>query len=327
MSDDSPQALIPSSATDAATAPTAFEGAVDLPDWGVIAADGPEGSQFLHGQLTQDFALLGLGEARLAGYCSPKGRLLATFIAWKTSHEQILLACSQDVLPATLKRLSMFVLRAKVKLSDASAHWRLVGLSGSAAAAWLGDDAPEKPWTRAALGEASVIRLPDAAGVARWLWAGPRTAQVPLPSLPLPAWHWLEVMSAVPTITAPTVDQFVPQMVNLEAVGGVNFKKGCYPGQEVVARSQYRGTLKRRGFLLGSPAPSQAGQEVYHSDDPAQPCGMVVQAAPDPRTSGRWSVFAELKIAATLSGSLHLGTADGPALTLEPLPYELAPQD
>lgn len=330
MSDDRLQATIAASPTWTADLPTAaLGGALDLTDWGLIAAEGPEAAQFLHGQLTQDVMLLGTQEARMAGYCSPKGRLLATFILWKTSPDQVLLACSADVLPATLKRLSMFVLRAKVKLSDASAQWRLVGLAGPQAAEALGADAPSTAWARASMGAASVLRLPDAAGAPRWLWAAPRDAEQPpaLPPLPEARWHWLEVMSAVPRITAPTVDQFVPQMVNLEAVGGVNFKKGCYPGQEVVARSQYRGTLKRRGFLLAAPVEARAGQEVFHSEDPSQPCGMVVLAAPDARAEGRWSLFAELKIAATGSGSLHLGAADGPTLALEPLPYELPPQD
>lgn len=329
MSDDRHTACLATPATAACEA-LARGGAVELSDWGLIAADGPEAARFLHGQLTQDIALMPEHEARMAGYCSPKGRLLATFVAWKTSPEQVLLACSADVLPAALKRLSMFVLRAKVRLADVSARWRLLGLAGPAAAEALGADAPAAAWQRQARDAASVMRLPDAAGAARWLWAAPRDAAEPpagLPALAPAHWQWLEVMSAVPRITAPTVDQFVPQMVNLEAVGGVNFKKGCYPGQEVVARSQYRGTVKRRGFLLGAPAAAAAGQEIFHSEDPSQPCGLVVLAAPDPRRSGHWSLLAELKIAATQGGSLRLGGPDGPPLALEPLPYDLPPQD
>ena len=316
MSTDSP--LTPSAAP---------HGAVLLKHWGVIAVDGEDAASFLHSQLTQDFSLLGADEARLAGYCSPKGRLLASFIGWKEGADRVLLLCSADVLPAAMKRLSMFVLRAKAKLSDASATVHVAGLAGTAAAQWLGDAAPAKPWGKAAAHGGTAVRLPDAAGQPRYLWVVRADAQeavlptLSLPALDVAAWRWLEVESAVPTITAATVDQFVPQMVNLEAVGGVNFKKGCYPGQEVVARSQYRGTLKRRGFLLHSSAQAAAGQELFHSEDPGQPCGMVVDAAPAP--GGGWSVFAEVKIAATQGGSLHLGSADGPLLTLRPLPYAL----
>ena len=316
MSTDSP--LTPSAAP---------QGAVLLHHWGVIAVDGADAASFLHSQLTQDFALLGEHEARLAGYCSPKGRLLASFIGWKEGPDRVLLLCSAEVLPAAMKRLSMFVLRAKAKLSDASAAMHVAGLVGAAATQWLGDAAPGRPWGKAAAHGGTVVRLPDAAGQSRYLWVVRADAQqAVLPTLALPAldasiWRWLEVESAVPMISAATVDQFVPQMVNLEAVGGVNFKKGCYPGQEVVARSQYRGTLKRRGYLLHSSAQAAPGQELFHSEDPGQPCGMVVDAAADPQ--GGWSVFAELKIAATQGGSVHLTAADGPLLTPRPLPYAL----
>ena len=124
-------------------------------------------------------------------------------------------------------------------------------------------------------------------------------------------------------IEAATVDQFVPQMLNFELVGGVDFQKGCYPGQEVVARSQYRGTIKRRMFLFDSDAMAVAGQEVFHSDEPGQPAGMVANAAPHPTASGS-SLLVEVKLAALNSGSLHLGLSGGPALRRAAMPYDVA---
>ena len=154
---------------------------------------------------------------------------------------------------------------------------------------------------------ARLIRLPDAAGTRALLVrrAAASHADPAAPALPLDAWRWLEVQSGVPRIEAATVDQFVPQMVNFELVGGVDFQKGCYPGQEVVARSQYRGTIKRRTFLFDADAPMRPGQEVFHSDDPAQPAGMVVNGAPHPRQGG--SALVEAKLAALDGGTLHLG--------------------
>jgi hypothetical protein len=131
----------------------------------------------------------------------------------------------------------------------------------------------------------------------------------------------LEAASGVPRIVAATAEHFVPQMVNLEVVGGVNFQKGCYPGQEVVARSQYRGTLKRRGFVLASSSASLPGQEIFNSADPGQPAGEVVLGGR--LAEGDFRVLAELKIDATQAGTLHLGAADGPPLTLGTLPYTL----
>jgi tRNA-modifying protein YgfZ len=296
-------------------------GALRLADWGLLRARGADARSFLHGQLTQDVLHLQPGQARLGGYCSAKGRLLATFVFWADGAEDVLLACSADLLPAALKRLSMFVLRAKCKLSDAS-DTPLWGLAGAGAAASLGAAASGPAWTVAQAVSAAVVRLPDATidgtPVPRWLLAGEPPAG--LPALDAEAWAALEASSGVARVVAATAEQFVPQMINLEQVGGVHFQKGCYPGQEVVARSQFRGTLKRRAQLLQSPVPLHPGQEVFHSEDPGQPGGLVVNAG---RLGGQHLGLVELKLAALDGGSLHLGAADGPALQLARLPYTI----
>ncbi len=298
------------------------DGAVVLTHWGLISAQGADAAHFLHGQLTQDVEHLDGSQARLAGYCSAKGRLLATFFVWRPQPEQVFLACSADVLPATLKRLSMFVLRAKCQLADAGAAWRLVGLAGPSALAWAGAAWPAAPWRVAETSAGRLIRLPDAAGSVRALLVQPAGDAPPdLPALTLAQWQALEVASGVAAVTAATVEQFVPQMVNLELVGGVNFQKGCYPGQEVVARSQYRGTLKRRAFLWRSDAPAAAGQEVFAADDPSQPAGLVANAAPLP--DGGHLALVEVKLAA-LEQPLHLGAPDGPVLQRVAMPYAVA---
>ena len=307
------------------TAPYSLDGAAPLAHWGVIRVQGADAAAFLHGQLTNDFAVLDSSHARLAGYCSAKGRLLASFIGWKRSGDEVLLACSADLLTPTLKRLSMFVMRAKCKLSDASAQWRLLGLAGPSAVALLGAAAPSEIWGKGELAGAEVIRLPDAAGAARFLWAAPADLPPPaLPALDIAAWRWGEVASGVVTVEAATVDQFVPQMLNYELLGGVDFKKGCYPGQEVVARSQYRGTIKRRTFLFDSEGESVAGQDVFHSVDPGQPAGKVANTAPLPGATGGSSLLAEIKLAALGDGTLHLGSAEGPLLQRAAMPYEVA---
>ena len=281
---------------------------------GLIRAQGEEAAKFLHSQLTQDFVLLGTAEARLAGFCSAKGRLLATMIGWKRSETEILLALPAELLPAILKRLSMFVLRAKCKLTDATADWQLWGIAGT------GDASPR--WSMVQDGDGTRIRLPDATdGQARWLLALPAGSAAPdLPALPESDWQWLDVESGLPWVRAATSEQFVPQMINLELLGGVNFQKGCYPGQEVVARSQYRGTLKRRAYLYELEGQALPGQEIFHSEDPGQPAGLVANAS---ERNGRSLILAETKIAALATGSLHLGSADGPLLQPRELPYPL----
>jgi folate-binding protein YgfZ len=257
----------PTSCAETLAGDSRFSGAVRLADWGLIRARGADAVTFLQGQLTNDLAPLGANQARLAGFCTAKGRLLASFVAWQAGPDEWLLACSADLLAPTLKRLSMFVLRAKCQLSDASAELPLWGVAGEAAQQWLGADTPAAPWAVRRKGEAQVVRLPDASGCLRCLAIGPALDQAlaDVPALHLEAWRWLEVQSGVVRIVAATSEAFVPQMVNFELVGGVSFKKGCYPGQEVVARSQYRGTLKRRGALLSAETPLAPGQEVFHA--------------------------------------------------------------
>jgi folate-binding protein YgfZ len=296
--------------------------------WGVIRAQGEDAARFLHSQLSNDFEKLGPAQARLAAFCTAQGRMLASFIGARHGSDEVWLACSADLLPATLKRLSMFVLRAKARLSDASRELAVLGLAGGSAsstAAVLGGELPAAAWGKLGTATAEIIRLPDAAGHPRALWIGP-AADAPallaaVPALPLEHWQWLEVRSGVARVNAATSGQFVPQMLNYELVGGVDFKKGCYPGQEIVARSQYLGKLKRRAYLLHAGDPLQPGQEVFWSGDEAQPAGMVALAAAHPQ--GGFDAIVELKSAVLAQGTLHLGAARGPQLQVLPLPYAL----
>ena len=301
--------------------PVTLDGAVNLTHLGVIHASGDDAAKFLHSQLTNDFDRLPLGRARLAGFCSAKGRLQASFVGWKDTDRSLRLIVSVGLLSATLKRLSMFVMRSQCKLRDASAEFNLRGLVGDSANGLVGD---LEPWGIRETGAGTVIRLPDSAGLARAMLVEPSSVGLAstLPVITLDAWRWLEVQSGVALIESTTFEQFVPQMVNFELVGGVDFQKGCYPGQEVVARSQYRGSIKRRAFLFDTGALAQSGQEIYHSLDPQQPAGMVVNAAPRLHGKGS-SVLAELKIAALNGGTLHLCTSDGPVLEHRELPYRV----
>jgi folate-binding protein YgfZ len=141
------------------------------------------------------------------------------------------------------------------------------------------------------------------------------------PALDPAVWSWLEVMSGVATLSQPVAEVFVPQMLNYESVGGVNFKKGCYPGQEVVARSQFRGTLKRRAYRVACDVPLAVGQDVFHDSDADQPCGTVAAAAASP--AGGWNGIVSMQVSAAQGGRLSAGSADGPELRLLALPYPL----
>lgn len=320
--------MSPTTATNAPPAANATDGQTRLRHWGVIRAQGADAAKFLHGQLTQDFSLLGLSQARLAAFCSPKGRMLASVVGFKLADDDLLLLCPSDVLPATLKRLSMFVMRAQCRLSDASAAFDVHGLAGPSADALAASTGLEgATWVKATLPDGlSLVRLPKAGegprAVTRLLACVPAGQILPatLPPMDSAAWAWLEVQSGVPMVSLPVVEAFVPQMLNYESVGGVNFKKGCYPGQEVVARSQFRGTLKRRTYRVATDQALSVGQEVFHSADAEQPCGTVVAAA---CLGDHCQALVSMQTAAAGEGRLTANGPAGPALTLLPLPYAL----
>ena len=299
-----------------------------LPDWGLILVEGPDATSFLQGQLTN--SVLGLNTtpsgaiadggsgARLTGYCTAKGRLLAS--AWISLHSsqavsQYALFVSRDLASAFAKRLSMFVLRSKVTIRDVSEDWPVYGALSS-----LESLLPHLPADAFAL---AMQTTADTNPTKRIVFASQMTVDAQLdPS----EWSSVEVASGIPRIVAATQDQFVPQMVNLESVGGVDFKKGCYPGQEVVARSQYRGAIKRRLFLAKAQISSKScspATEIFHEEDPGQPAGMVVLSAPNPDNPDWVDLQIECKSEHAQSGKLHLGDVSGPSLELGKLPYSL----
>ncbi|WP_338761821.1 folate-binding protein [Massilia sp. METH4] len=303
-----------------------------ITDLGLIAFTGEDSAAFLHGQLTNDVEHLGANEVRLAGYCSPKGRLLASFLMWKDA-QSIYLQLARDIQPAIQKRLQMFVLRAKAKATDATEGRVVLGLGGGLAEAvlqtWF-DALPAAPYTKLDHPLGTLLRVADAFGAPRYLWlTTPETAATAAPELAdrlvvggNEAWRLSEIHAGVPLIAAATQEQFVPQMVNFELLGGVNFKKGCYPGQEIVARSQYLGKLKRRTALVTiDDAVVTAGTEVFAPADPGQPCGMVVNAAPN--GAGGVDALVEMKLDALEAADVRARAADGPALQFQSLPYVL----
>ena len=303
--------------------PTLLNGISSLPHLGVVQAQGEDAANFLHNQLSNDVLLLPVGQSRLAAFCSAKGRMQASFVVIKTAPDTVLLVLSQDLLAQTLKRLSMFVLRAKVKMSDATGQWQLRGLLGDSARAVVGAAAP---WQTTVLEGAHAVALyPAVLGespIPRALWIAPADHALPAGAdVPSDFWSWAEVMSGVTLVTQPVFEAFVPQMMNYESVGGVNFKKGCYPGQEVVARSQFRGTLKRRTALVHSPVALAAGQDVFTPEDPEQPCATVVLSAARPDAQG-FDALVSGTLESQQTGWL-VGSVQGEALDILALPYAL----
>ncbi len=270
-----------------------------LEQYGLLQVSGEGARAFLHAQLTNDVEHLVPGTARYAGWCSAKGRLLATFLVLP-SPGGFLLQLSRELVPAVAKRLSMFVLRSKVKVSDATGEWLQYGL-----------------WKVLPGGDLSVSQADDEIEVGI---DGNRTLLITKTprsdDTPAEEWALAEIRAGRPLILQSTQDQFVPQMVNLELSGGVDFKKGCYPGQEIVARAQYRGTVKRRMVRLRGAA-LQPGQELYSDDAPGHAGGTVGSVV---NASGDESL-AVLQVSALEAKAAIRVQPQAAALEVLPLPY------
>lgn len=317
---------------------TSFSGLTPLPQWGLILVEGADAKSFLQNQLTN--TVMGIEpttppliaqtpkSVRLAGYCNAKGRLMASawIATYQSTHSDDLifaLFLSKDIAASFAKRLSMFVLRSKVSIQDVSDQWIISGCYSNT------HEIPELNNTEEDFG----LRLPDVlvngqANSRILLARKSSNANLIEDNNKLMHWNSLEVLSAIPRIVLATQEQFVPQMINFESVAGVDFKKGCYPGQEIVARSQYRGAIKRRLQLAHLEGADDAalyapGVELFYKDDPTQPAGMVVLSAPNPQIAGRIDFQIECKLEALENREIHLGSIDGPVLKIDTLPYPL----
>lgn len=320
---------------DSSLAPPALARGVLTPldHLGIIEASGPDAARFLHAQLTSDVLTQDAARARLTGYCSPRGRLLATALILRSATDTFLLVLGRDILGATLKRLSMFVLRSKLTLVDRSAATSVWGLAGATAGECAADyfgTLPAPPYAMTQKDGVCLVALAPAVGLPRWLAVAAAGGTQPWvrdasdESNPGASfWRWLEIRAGIPTVTSTTQEKFVPQMINFEALGGVDFDKGCYPGQEIVARSQYLGRIKRRMMLANIDAtttPPEAGQDLFE-DGSSEPCGVVVAAELSPL--GGIDLLAELPVDEHPPEGFHLSDSRGPRLTVLQLPYAL----
>lgn len=302
---------------------------VPLQHLGAIRGTGEDASLLLHNLFSNDVKKLGPNEVQFTSFNSPKGRMLANILLWREGGDY-LLALSADIHAAMLKKLSMYILRSKVRLMDDSTDSVLIGLSGPRAGAALeaaGLHIPGAPRATAS-GVATVIRLDGARFIvsaplseALILWdkfvaAGAAPAGTA-------AWRWLDISEGLPTVTLPIQEEFVAQMLNFDLIGGVSFNKGCYPGQEIVARTHYLGKLKKRMFRVHAAADTlpTPGTDVYSPEFGEQSAGKVVIAAPAP--AGGFDALVVLQTSSAESTEVHLGSPTGPGVQFLPLPYAL----
>ena len=298
----------------------------DLAPLAVLAISGPDAGTFLHGQVSSDVTGLADGAAQYTSFNSPKGRMLANFVLWREGPGDFRALLPADLAAPVRKRLAMFVLRSKVTLADVSEGTARFGVGGPHAAATMraAMSVVPEPFAVAKADAATVLGLPGPryvilAPVEVAAATGERLARDAVRA-PFAVWQWLTIHAGVPVVTTPVQDQFIAQAANWDVLGGVNFRKGCYTGQEIIARMQYLGKLKERLFAFHADPDSIApGTRVCGPAFGGQACGVVVNAAPAPE--GGSDLLAVVQLAAAVVGDLHLGAPDGPALSPRSLPY------
>ena len=300
----------------------------DLTPLAAMRVAGPDAAAFLQGQFTSDVAALAADTAQYSAWCSPKGRMLANFLLLRTEATTFELLLPASMIDAVRKRLTMFVLRSKLTIEDTSGESVRIGVGGPTATTVLRTasiDAPAR-FQCHTLGGGLIVAVPGGRymalmqpAFAEQFWD--RVASAARPA-GFPVWQWLAIRAGIPIVTAATSDRLVPQMANWDALDGVSFRKGCYTGQEIVARTQYLGRLKERTVLahVDGPPPGP-GEKLYSPAFGEQSCGTVLNAAASP--GGGSDLVAALQIAAMQSGDVRIGSADGTAMTLLPLPYPL----
>ena len=298
----------------------------DLSHLALLEITGDDASSFLQGQVTNDVRLLDGKTAHYTGYCSPKGRLLALFFAF-THQKRIYLQLNTKLLEPISKRLKMYVMRAKVNITNVSDNYVRLGLSGDGIADLLAPfftHIPSQPYEVTNTENATLIRLPSITPrfeiichteQAKEIWQSLKKECKPVGRS---CWEWLEIQAGIPDIYLNTQEEFVPQMLNLDLLNAINFKKGCYTGQEIVARTHYLGKVKRRTQLmhLNTALPPQASNDVVNQNN--EVIGKIVRSAPAP--AGGYDVLAEIRLDSIEEADLMVNGVKG---DIQQLPYKL----
>lgn len=290
-----------------------------LDSMGILALDGTDAVAFIHRQLSNDIENLQEDKACLAAYCSPQGRVLALFTVWKSA-KRVFLAFPKDILPAIQKRLRMYVLRDDVTISDVSNEFQVYGICGRENVDWLaqGHDIPCNLYAKNDYDIGTLIKWSDSSDKERWLFfTRDKTVLNDTTLIDEYTWQKTEIIAGIPRINLVVQNRFIPQMLNLEKLGGLSFTKGCYPGQEIVARSQYRGSVKS-GLFYGQatfdktpPTDMLDGTALFNAS--GNECGTIVLSSIE---DDKTSFLAVVRYADVSSEGVHLSKADGPIVKL-----------
>lgn len=300
----------------------------DLSPLGLLEIAGIDAEPFLQGQLSNDVKALVPGVCQYTSYSTAKGRMLANFVLWRSAPTTFRALLAGDVAADVARRLRVYVLRSKVSIADRSAETFRLGIGGPSASTVVQSafGVAPPPFAVATVDDTTLLGLPGR----RWVAVGDgdqrdaAASRLTRHARPAgyPVWSWLTIDAGIPLIGAATQDQFVAQAANWDVLGGVSFQKGCYPGQEIVARTRYLGRLKERLYAYHADADGIAeGTRTYSAVFGDQPCGTVVNAAAAPQ--GGSDLLAVVQLAAADAHDVRLGSPDGERLAARALPYAI----
>ncbi len=305
----------------------------DLSRLGLIKVSGKDAQTFLQGQFTNDVSQVTDTQSQLSAWCNAKGRVLINFLLFKYHDVYYLLLPDEHVLN-TLKRLQLYVLRADVNLENAGEQLLRIGLSGERISSLLQEQLFPPTEINQCVSADNILVIKIHGIQPRYImlsdfdhlksfWQTATAKNIRL--VGTSAWVLLDILSGIPKVLLETTESFVPQMLNLQAIGGINFKKGCYVGQEVVARMKYLGRLKRRLYLINIEAefPPLPGELLFLTHNDSESIGKIVNAQPHP--DGGIVALAVIMIEHA-DKDLRLNSAEGFPIKLLELPYSL-PQD
>ncbi len=308
----------------------------DLSHYGLIRASGEDAENFLQNQFCNDVRKVTPKLSQLNGYCTPKGRALALFRLFQQGDDYVL-RLPQEILEPLLKRLRMFVIMSKVTLQNDNDKQVSIGYSGPEAAQRLANILGSTPVANNACLHVNALTIIRVQGpqprfeihgsepAVRELWEKLSPQAQPAGS---DTWNLLDILAGLPDVVTATQEAFIPQMINLQALDALSFHKGCYPGQEIVARMRYLGKIKRRMYLAHADTDicPQAGDSLFSaSSESAQGVGKVVSAQHSP--TGGIELLAVIEIASAEQRRLHLMDVNGPTLALRELPYTIEDED
>ncbi len=293
-----------------------------LSGFSLLAIGGNDRHEFLHGQFINDLNLIEEPAAQFSAWCNPKGQVISNFLIINTGTTYLLLF-KEDLKGFVQQRLGIFIMRSDVTINDISDNSPLIGLANTNDLSLLGSNISTKPGEVQAIDGLFIICLPD--NSSRYLITGnneilnSKVSELTksLKITDSPNWDLLDILAGLPWITSTTQEQFLPQMLNLDLLNGLSYQKGCYPGQEIIARMHYRGEVKKRLQLINSEVELKVGNNIYENKTENK-VGTIINSAIHP--DGNFYGLAVIELD-KLNEKLFF---DHNQITIDSLPYEIS---